>query len=150
NDSVQAPTVANYISGKLKAKRVYIIDDQETSSQRRAQGVETRLKAKGVNVTRDSISQTDSDFSSKIAKIPSHTQIIYIPGQLVPQAQACGQQLKAARKGHIKLFGSDGLFAPGAWKITGSYDSFFPIASGDPIVQAYAKAPKGYGGVLGG
>src|SRR6185436_13668428 len=51
NDSIQAPTVANYISGKLKAKRVYIIDDQETYSQGLATGVETRLKGKGVNVT---------------------------------------------------------------------------------------------------
>src|SRR4051794_9095435 len=81
NDSIQAPTVANYISGKLKAKRVYIIDDQETYSQGLATGVETRLKGKGVSVTRDSIAQTDSDFSSKIAKIPSNTQIIYIPWQ---------------------------------------------------------------------
>ncbi len=149
NDSVQAPTVANYISGKLKAKRVYIIDDQETYSQGLADGVQTRLKSKGVNVTRDSISQNDSDFSSKIAKIPNNTQIIYIPWQLVPQAQAFGQQLKAAGKGHIKLFGSDGLFAPGAWKITGSYDSFFPINSADPIVKAYAKAHKGDGEYFG-
>jgi branched-chain amino acid transport system substrate-binding protein len=149
NDSIQAPTVANFITGKLKAKRVYVIDDQETYSQGLANGVQTRLKAKGVSVTRDSIAQTDSDFSSKIAKIPGNTQIIYIPWQLAPQAQAFGQQLKAAGKGNIKLFGSDGLFAPGAWKITGSYDSFFPIASGDPIVKAYAKAHKGDGEYFG-
>ena len=96
NDGVQAPTVANYITGKLKAKRVYIIDDQETYSQGLANGVQTRLKAKGVTVTRDSISQTASDFSSQIAKISGNTQIIYIPWQLAPQAQAFGQQLKAA------------------------------------------------------
>jgi len=149
NDSVQAPTVANYISGKLKAKRVYIIDDQETYSQGLANGVQTRLKGKGVSVTRDSISQTDSDFSSKIAKIPGNTQIIYIPWQLAPQAQAFGQQLKAAGKGNIKLFGSDGLFAPGAWKITGSYDSFFPVNSADATVKAYAKAHKGDGEFFG-
>jgi branched-chain amino acid transport system substrate-binding protein len=149
NDSIQAPTVANYISGKLKAKRVYVIDDQETYSQGLANGVQTRLKAKGVSVTRDSIAQTDSDFSSKIAKIPGNTQIVYIPWQLAPQAQAFGQQLKAAGKGNVKLFGSDGLFAPGAWKITGSYDSFFPVASGDPIVKSYAKAHKGDGEFFG-
>jgi branched-chain amino acid transport system substrate-binding protein len=149
NDSVQAPTVANYISGKLKAKRVYVIDDQETYSQGLANGVQSRLSAKGVSVTRDSISQTDTDFSSKIAKIPGNTQIIYIPWQLAPQAQAFGQQLKAAGKGNIKLFGSDGLFAPGAWKITGSYDSFFPINSADPVVKAYAKAHKGDGEYFG-
>src|SRR3954447_17462757 len=148
NDSVQAPTVANYIAGKLKAKRVYVIDDQETYSQGLANGVETRLKAKGVNVSRDSISQTASDFSSVIAKIPGTTQIIYIPWQLAPQAQAFGQQLKAAGKGKIKLFGSDGLFSPD-WKIAGSYDSFFPVASGDPIVKAYEKAHHGNGALCG-
>jgi len=149
NDGVQAPTVANYITGKLKAKRVYIIDDQETYSQGLANGVQTRLKAKGVTVTRDSISQTASDFSSQIAKISGNTQIIYIPWQLAPQAQAFGQQLKGAGKGKIKLFGSDGLFAPGTWKITGSYDSFFPVSPKDPIVKAYAKAHKGDGEYFG-
>jgi len=149
NDGAQAPVVANWMTKKLKWKRVYIIDDQETYSQGLADGVQKILNSRGVNTTRDSISQTDSDFSSKIAKIPSNTQIIYIPWQLAPQAQAFGQQLKAAGKGHIKLFGSDGLFAPGAWKITGSYDSFFPVASGDPVVKAYAKAHKGDGEFFG-
>jgi len=125
-----------------------VIDDQETYSQGLANGVETRLKAKGVNVSRDSISQTASDFSSVIAKIPGTTQIIYIPWQLAPQAQAFGQQLKAAGKGKIKLFGSDGLFSPD-WKIAGSYDSFFPVASGDPIVKAYEKAHHGNGEFFG-
>jgi branched-chain amino acid transport system substrate-binding protein len=149
NDSIQGPTVANYMTKVLKVKRVYIIDDQETYSQGLADGVQKILKARGVTTTRDSISQNDSDFSSKIAKIPSNTQIIYIPWQLAPQAQAFGQQLRAAGKSKIKLFGSDGLFAPGQWKITGSYDSFFPIASNDPIVKTYAKAHKGDGEFFG-
>jgi branched-chain amino acid transport system substrate-binding protein len=149
NDSIQAPTVANYITKKLKWKRVYIIDDQETYSQGLANGVQSRLKARGVNVTRNSISQTDTDFSSVIAKIPNNIQGIYIPWQLVPQAQAFGQQLRAAGKARMKLFGSDGLFAPGAWKITGSYDSFFPVNSANPIVSAYAKAHKGDGEYFG-
>ena len=111
SDAAQGPTVANWMTKKLKWKRVYIIDDQETYSQGLADGVGKILNGRGVKVTRDSISQTDSDFSSKIAKIPSNTQGIYIPWQLAPQAQAFGQQLKAAGKSKIKLFGSDGLFA---------------------------------------
>ena len=47
NDSVQGPTVASYIINKLKAKRVYIIDDQETYSQGLADGVQNILKAQG-------------------------------------------------------------------------------------------------------
>jgi branched-chain amino acid transport system substrate-binding protein len=149
NDAAQGPTVANWMTKQLKWKRVYIIDDQETYSQGLADGVQKILAARGVKVTRDSISQTDSDFSSKIAKIPSNTQGIYIPWQLAPQAQAFGQQLKAAGKAKIKLFGSDGLFAPGVWKIVGSYDSAFPYNPNDPVVKAYIKAHKGNGEFFG-
>lgn len=149
NDAAQAPAVANWMTKKLKWKRVYVIDDQETYSQGLADGVSKILKGRGVKVTRDSISQNDSDFSSKIAKIPNNTQGIYIPWQLAPQAQTFGQQLKAAGKGHIKLFGSDGLFAPGVWKITGSYDSAFPYNPADPAVKAYIKAHKGDGEFFG-
>ena len=149
NDAAQGPTVANWMTKELKWKRVYIIDDQEAYSQGLADGVQKILAGRGVKVTRDSISQTDSDFSSKIAKIPNNTQGIYIPWQLAPQAQAFGQQLKAAGKGKIKLFGSDGLFAPGVWKIVGSYDSAFPYNPADPVVKAYIKAHKGNGEFFG-
>jgi branched-chain amino acid transport system substrate-binding protein len=148
NDSVQAPTVGKYMVNTLKWKRVYIIDDQETYSQGLADGVQNYLKAHSVSVTRDSISQQASDFSSVIAKIPANTQGVYIPWQLAPQAQAFGQQLKAAGKSHVALFGSDGLFSPD-WKIAGSYDSFFPVNTSDPIVQSFAKAHGGDGQYFG-
>ena len=149
SDAAQGPAVANWMTKKLKWKRVYIIDDQETYSQGLADGVEKILKNRGVTTLRDSIAQSDSDFSSKIAKIPGNYQGIYIPWQLAPQAQAFGQQLKAAGKGNIKLFGSDGLFAPGVWKITGSYDSSFPYDPKSPIVKAYIKAHNGDGEFFG-
>jgi branched-chain amino acid transport system substrate-binding protein len=149
SDAAQGPTVANWMTKQLKWKRVYIIDDQEAYSQGLADGVQKILASRGVKVTRDSISQNDSDFSSKIAKIPSSTQGIYIPWQLAPQAQAFGQQLRAAGKSKIKLFGSDGLFAPGVWKITGSYDSAFPYNPAAAAVKTYIKAHHGNGEFFG-
>jgi len=149
NDAAQGPAVADWMTKKLKWKRVYIIDDQETYSQGLADGVQNILNNRGVTTQRDSISQQASDFSAAIAKIPSNYQGIYIPWQLAPQAQAFGQQLQAAGKSHIKLFGSDGLFAPGVWKIAGSYDSAFPYDPNSPIVQAYVKAHKGNGEFFG-
>jgi branched-chain amino acid transport system substrate-binding protein len=148
NDGVQAPAVAKYMTSTLKWKRVYIIDDQETYSQGLADGVQKILQGKGVSVTRNSISQTASDFSSVIAKIPANTQGVYIPWQLAPQAQAFGQQLKAAGKSHVTLFGSDGLFSPD-WKIAGSYDSFFPVNTGDTTVQGFVKSHGGDGQFFG-
>ena len=44
----QAPVVANWMTKKLKWKRVYIIDDQETYSQGLADGVQKILKEHGV------------------------------------------------------------------------------------------------------
>jgi branched-chain amino acid transport system substrate-binding protein len=149
NDAQQGPTVANYMTKKLKWKRVYIIDDQETYSQGLADGVQQILKKRGVTTKRDSISQQASDFSSVIAKIPNNYQGIYIPWQLAPQAQAFGQQLQAAGKSHITLFGSDGLFAPGVWKIAGSYDSAFPYDPTSKVVQTYVKAHGGNGEFFG-
>jgi branched-chain amino acid transport system substrate-binding protein len=148
-DAIQGPTVANYITNKLKATRVYIIDDQETYSEGLADTVQAILKKRGVTVTRDSISQTASDFSSVIAKIPANTQIVYTPWQLAPQAQTFGQQLKAAGKGSVTMFGSDGLFDPATWTITGSYDSFFPVDTSAAVVKAYEKAHGGNGEFFG-
>jgi branched-chain amino acid transport system substrate-binding protein len=149
NDDQQGPKVADWMTKKLKWKRVYIIDDQETYSQGLADTVQKILNKRGVTTKRDSISQSASDFSAVIAKIPSNYQGIYIPWQLAPQAQAFGQQLQAAGKSHIKLFGSDGLFAPGVWKIAGSYDSAFPYNPSSKIVQTYVKAHKGNGEFFG-
>src|SRR5919197_3101432 len=101
-DAIQGPTAANYIIKKLKYKRIYIIDDQETYSTGLADEVEKRLKAAGVSVTRDGVSQQQSDFSSLIAKIPRDTQIVYIPWQLTPKGIAFGNQMKSAGRGSIK------------------------------------------------
>ena len=142
NDGEQSPAVANYITGTLKVNDVYIIDDQESYSTGLADEVGTLLKAKNVKVTRDSVSQSASDFSSLIAKIPNSTKVIYIPWQLSAKAQLFGQQLKAAGK-NITLFGSDGLFDPGNFTIAGSYDSFFPVDVASATIKAYANAHGG-------
>jgi branched-chain amino acid transport system substrate-binding protein len=148
NDNPQSTSVALFMLKKLNVKNVYIIDDQETYSQGLATAVAAKLKAKGVNVTRDSVDQKLTDFSSVIAKIPANTDIIYIPWQVASNAQALGQQLKAHGK-NIKLFGSDGLYDPTTFKIPGSYDSFFPVSPTSPILKAFEKAHGGDGEFFG-
>ena len=51
NDAAQGPAVANWMTKKLKWKRVYIIDDQETYSQGLADGVQKILKNRGVTTS---------------------------------------------------------------------------------------------------
>jgi branched-chain amino acid transport system substrate-binding protein len=142
-DSAQSKSVSAFVSGTLKYKKVYIIDDQEAYSTGLADEVESQLKAAGVDVSRDGVSQQQSDFSALIAKIPRDTQLVYLPWQLPPKGQAFAQQMQQAGKGNVKLMGSDGLFAPEFEQQSGVYDSFFPIQPADPVIRAYGQAHGG-------
>jgi len=143
NDDQQGARVTNYIRSKLNASRVVVIDAQNSYSTGLSDIVERLLKAGGVSVQRESVSEsTVSDFSSLVARIPANTQVVYIPWQLAPKAQLFGQQLRAAGKTAI-LFGSDGLNDPDNFKIPGSYVSAFPVNVSSPIVKAYRQGPGG-------
>jgi len=149
-DSSQSLSVSGYIVNKLKAKRVYIVDDQEAYSIGLADEVESQLKAKGVTVGRDGVSQQQSDFSAIINKIPRDTQLVYLPWQLPPKGKAFGQQMKSLGRAGVKLMGSDGLFDP-AFSGLGSnvYDSFFPVNPSSPIVTAFKKNHGGNSELFG-
>jgi len=142
-DSAQGTSVANFITKKLKYKRVYIIDDQEAYSTGLADTVQQKLRSAGVTVTRDGVSQQQSDFSSLIAKIPRDTQLVYIPWQLPPKGKAFGQQLRSAGKGSVVLMGSDGLFDGEFASLGNVYASSFPTSATNPIVKAFKKAHGG-------
>lgn len=149
-DAQQGADVARYINGVLKLKRVYIIDDQETYSTGLADTVQGLLRAAGVSVSRDGVSQQQSDFTALIAKIPRNTQLVYLPWQLPPRGQAFGQQMKSAGRGNIRLMGSDGLFDPAFASVgTNIYDSFFPVSPKSGIVTAYKKSHGGSGDFFG-
>ena len=143
-DDDQSKSVAKYMVGTLKVKRVYIIDDQEAYSTGLADSVQTLLTAQGVTVGRDGVSQQQSDFSAIINKIPRDTELVYLPWQLPPKGQAFGQQMKSLGRGSVKLMGSDGLFDP-LFSGLGSnvYDSFFPLNPSDKRVKAFKKLHGG-------
>jgi len=149
-DAIQGTTVANFIINKLKYKRVYIVDDQEAYSTGLAEAVQTKLRAAGVTVTRDGVSQQQSDFSSLIAKIPRDTQLVYLPWQLPPKGKAFGQQLQSAGKASIRLMGSDGLFDPEFASVSKNvYDSNFPLNPKSKIIKAFARTHGGKGEYFG-
>jgi branched-chain amino acid transport system substrate-binding protein len=149
-DSSQSKSVSAYIRTKLKVKRVYIIDDQEAYSTGLADEVQAQLRAKGITVSRDGVSQQESDFSSLIAKIPRNYQLVYLPWQLPPKGQAFGRQLKSSGRGSMKLMGSDGLFDP-LFAGVGSnvYDSFFPVNPKSPIVTGFKRSHGGKSELFG-
>jgi branched-chain amino acid transport system substrate-binding protein len=143
NDDQQGARVAGYMYNNLKKRRIYIIDDEEAYSQGLADQVESLLKAKsGTSISRDHVSQSVSDFSSLITRIPANTQIVYIPWQLADKAQLFYNQLRAAGKS-ATVFGSDGLFAPGTFNANGGYVSAFPVDFNSATLKAYTRAHGG-------
>jgi branched-chain amino acid transport system substrate-binding protein len=138
NDNAQGATDAAFIKNDLKATRVFIIDDQSAYSVPLADRAESLLKAGGATVTRESVNQTTTDFSSLIAKIPSNTQVIFLPWQLAPRAQTFYQQARQQGK-TATMLGSDGLDAS-EWISTANgqyFSSFAPDVK--KIKTAYVK-----------
>jgi branched-chain amino acid transport system substrate-binding protein len=145
NDDQQGPRVVGHIRRVLRATRVVVIDGQDAYSQGLSDFVERALRAQsGVTVQRESINpDTTTDFSSLVTRIPTNTQVVYIPWQLAPKAQLFGQQLRAGGRTTTRLFGSDGLFDPDNFKIPGSLISFFPIDLNSPVINAYRRGIGG-------
>jgi branched-chain amino acid transport system substrate-binding protein len=141
NDDQQGPRVSNHIRGALRARRVVIVDGQDAYSVGLSNTVERLLRNANLTVRRESVNPaTITDFSSLVARIPSDTQVVYIPWQLAPKAQLFGQQLRAAGRRAV-LFGSDGLFDPDNFRIPGSLVSFFPINLNSRVIGQYRRGP---------
>jgi branched-chain amino acid transport system substrate-binding protein len=142
NDGQQGDRVSFWITKKMKKNRIYIIDDEEAYSQGLADQVQGNLRAAGATVTRDHVSQNVSDFSSLITRIPSNTQVVYIPWQLPPKAQLFYTQLRASGKSAV-VFGSDGTFAPGTFNGAGSFVSALPVDFNSASLKAYKRLHGG-------
>lgn len=156
-DDVQGSTDANFMAEQLQAQSVWLIDDQTAYSTGLADAVEQVLTDKGVAVTRESITQTDSDFSALVTRLKGEApDVVFIPWQLAPQAAVFAKQM-AEQGVSATIFGADGLFdaqnfidsAAGATE--GAYVSFFApdvrsVEAAQPVVEAYQSQ---FGGEVG-
>ena len=149
NDDAQAPTDADYIASELGAEQVVIIDDQTSYSRPLADGVQTALEEQGVEVSRQSVNQRQTDFSALVARVGADVDVVFLPWQIAANAQIFGQQLKEQGKDAV-IFGSDGLFSPSDFTIDGAYvSSFAPditnVESSAELVEAYTAQYGDFG-----
>ena len=123
-DSVQGPQDANYIVKTLHPKSIMIVDDQEAYSTGLVSAMTPVFQAAGIKVDHESVSQKVTDFSSLVAKVTPDTSVVVLPWQVAANAQQFGRNLAQQHKKAV-IFGTDGLFSPGTFTITGSYVSSF-------------------------
>ncbi len=147
HDGVQAPSIVNFVTGKLKAKKVTVIDSQDDYSVPLADAIEKGLKAKGVQVDRQSVSASETDFSTIATNVDNDTSVVVFATQTASAAQTLSQQLLEQGKKAV-VFGTDGAYQPTQYKPKHGYVSVFakdlrfdPAARA--IVAEYRKFSKG-------
>ena len=141
-DYIQGPSDARYMIEKLKVKKVVLLDFQEPYSVGLADAVERTLKAGNVSISRLSVSNLVTDFSSFVTRVPNDADIVFFPTQKPLDAQTFATQLLEQGK-KAKVFGGDGSNGVGVFKAAGAYISnFAPDISGIPADKAIIAAWK--------
>jgi branched-chain amino acid transport system substrate-binding protein len=152
NDNVQGPQDANYIVNNLHPKALMIVDDQEAYSTGLVSAMIPIFQKAGITVDHESVSQKVTDFSSLVAKVTPAMTVVVLPWQIAANAQQFGKDLAQEHKNAV-IFGTDGLFSPGTFEITGSYVSSFgpdiTAIPADAAIAALAKAKYGSFGTFG-
>jgi branched-chain amino acid transport system substrate-binding protein len=145
-DSVQGPQDANYIVQNLHPKALMIVDDEEAYSTGLVAAMLPVFTKAGIKVDHESVSQKVTDFSSLVAKITPAETVVVLPWQIAANAQEFGRDMQQEHKTAV-IFGTDGLFSPGTFEISGSYvSSFGPDITYIPADAAIvAAAHKKYG-----
>lgn len=143
SDAAQGPTDAAYMAEQLGAGAVFIVDDQTSYSTGLADSTAAALEEAGVTVTRDSVSQDETDFSALVSNVGDDIDVVFLPWQIAANAQVFSQQMTEQGKGAI-IFGSDGLFSPEDFDAEGAYVSAFApditsIESSADLVAAYTE-----------
>ncbi|MBB6016152.1 branched-chain amino acid ABC transporter substrate-binding protein [Deinococcus radiopugnans] len=107
-DDAQGPAGAEFMLNKLKAKKVYILNDKTAYGEGLASEVEKTLKAGGATVVTNEGTEEKSDFSSVIAKIKLQKPDAVYFGGIYTQIGIFIRQLRDAGI-DIPVVGGDGL-----------------------------------------
>lgn len=141
NDSVQGPTVAAYIQGKIGAKNVVIVQEKTSYGQGLADAVGSALKTEGVAVTVVPVSKDQPDYSAVVTKVADDTDVVFATFQIAANTQVLATQLKQQGKKAV-VFGSDGSFSADFNTPDAYVSSFAPDVNAIPAAADVIKAYK--------
>jgi branched-chain amino acid transport system substrate-binding protein len=146
NDAAQSSSIVAFVAGKLKVKHVVVIDSQDDYSTALAGAMAPKFRARGVKVDRESVSATDTDFSSIVTNVANDVGVVVFATQTAAAAQTLSQQLREQGKKAVVL-GTDGAFSPSQYKPKLGYvSSFAPdikqIRTARALVAGYNRFSK--------
>jgi branched-chain amino acid transport system substrate-binding protein len=143
NDAVQAPQIVNFVARNLDAGEVVVIDSQDDYSLPLSSAVARGLRARDVEVGRESVSADDTDFSSIVANIGNDVDVVVFATQVASAANTLSNQLREQGKRAI-VFGTDGAYSPTQYRPRLGYVSSFAndirfLRSARAIVREYNR-----------
>lgn len=146
HDGIQAPTIVNYVKTKMRASDAVVVDSQDDYSVPLADAIQRQLRAQNVDVSRESVAATDTDFSSIVANVGDDVDVVIFATQTASQAQTMSQQLREQGKRAV-VFGTDGVYSPSQFKPRSGLVSIFAadlhfLASAKKIVAEYNRFSK--------
>jgi branched-chain amino acid transport system substrate-binding protein len=146
HDGIQAPTIANYVKTTLKADAAVVVDSQDDYSVPLADSIQRLLRRQNIDVSRESVAATDTDFSSVVANVGSNVDVVVFATQTASQAHTMSQQLREQGKRAV-VFGTDGVYSPSQFKPRSGYVSIFAadlhfLPSARAVVREYNRFSK--------
>lgn len=147
HEGVQGPTIVSHVAGTLNATHVVVIDSQDEEYSMPIAATVTRgLRKAGVTVSRESVSEADTDFSSIVAYLEDDVDVVVFATQAPLAASALANQLREQGKKAI-VVGTDGAYSPSQFRPRSGYVSVFApdlhfSAQGRSIVREYNRYAK--------
>ena len=143
HDAIQGPNIVNFVARNLRARQVVVLDSQDDYSVPLSQAVARGLRARNVEVDRESVAADETDFSSIVANVDDDVDVVVFATQTASAAQTLSNQLREQGKDAV-VFGTDGAYSPTQYKPRLGYVSSFAndlrfLRSARTIVRAYNR-----------
>ena len=152
SDSVQGPSLANYLKNKLGVKKVCVVDDSTDAGVGQTRAIADTLGPIADPACRISVKKGDKDFSAAVTQIKDQTPDAVVFASYYTEGALLLQQLREA--GYTGLFsGPDGLKDPQFIKAAGeaAKDAVLSCPCGpatgdfaDQYTKAFGQAPGTY------
>lgn len=145
DDAAQSAGVANFVMNSAKAKKVFLVSDNQDYGKGLADAIEKAVKEKGAQTQNDAVDDKGTDYSSTVNKVNQFKpDVVYFGGYY----SVAGRLFKQLREGGYKgkMMSGDGSLATGLIEGTGQENAQGTLISCgcliDPDGKTNPKAKK--------
>ena len=143
NDSIQGPTVADFVASSLHPNNVLVVSDPEAYSQALTDSITSSLTSQGVKVSKITIPLDRPDPNAVLQAITSNTNVVVLALLQPTDGQTIANSI-AVHGLHPAILATDSMFDLNTFDVPGAYVSTFApdlstVAGGNNLVRLYKE-----------